>query len=626
MRLLSIELAGFKSFAKRVHVSFGPGITGVVGPNGSGKSNIAEAIRWVLGEQSTKALRAKERTDVIYSGSLGNADRAQVTLTFDNESRKFPVAAAEIAITRSLYRNSESRYMVNGEDVRLIDLHHMLASSGIGTKSYAVISQGTVDHYLTATPDARRELFDEATGIKPLKITLATSNQKLVRAHAHADEIRVVLAELTPRVTFLQRQINRYEKRDQWEQEFREKQRTWYASAWHTAQEATHSSQAVLEEAGQTIIRTRNARVAAEETKMQSIATSVQSVPKTPWATQVRTLLRASHAALENIVAGKTVDTQELQSLLASITKILQADGTHQSHAIPQSTTYAAASSALESARQQEIAAEREEAACRIGFEQAQRAVAHLEQEILRECGTQFLSALPDTPFDSLRSLGVNHSDLRQLADKISSVGQRDELVVKEYEEASKRAQQFSQQLQDIEATIQDITHCIDEVTIQMNNTFARQFEQINASFRSFFIDLFGGGEANLVQSVEGIDITVTPPRKRTRHISLLSGGERALTSLALLFAILQAQEPPFIVLDEVDAALDEANSRRFAILLKEQSHTTQSIVISHNRETMVVANVLYGVTMHADGVSTLYSVKLEDIAHEHLDVPAMQV
>lgn len=608
MRLLSVELVGFKSFAKRAYVSFGPGITGVVGPNGSGKSNIAEAIRWVLGEQSTKALRAKERTDVIYSGSLGNADRAKVTLTFDNESGKFPVAAGEIAITRALYRNSESRYMVNGEDVRLIDLQHMLASSGIGTKSYAVISQGTVDQYLTATPDARRELFDEATGIKPLKITLATSNQKLVRARAHADEIQVVLTELTPKVTFLRRQIDRYEKRDAWELQLREQQRAWYTAMWHTEQKTVHASQLSLQEAQGDIVRARNARMFAD----------VHAAPKTPWATQVRTLLRASHATLDAIVAGKTPDIKELRSLLASINNILQADDAPKTHT--------AASSTLESARQKEIAAEREEAACRIGLEQAERAAAQLEQEILRECGTQFLSSLPDTIFDASHSKSVDSEELRQLADKIASVGQRDELVVKEYEEAANRAQQFSDQLQDIEATIQDITQCIEEVSAQMDKTFARQFEQINASFRSFFTDLFGGGEANLVQSAEGIDITVAPPRKRARHISLLSGGERALTSLALLLAILQAQEPPFIVLDEVDAALDEANSRRFATLLKDQSHTTQSIVISHNRETMAAANVLYGVTMHADGVSTLYSVKIEDIAHEHLDVPAMQV
>lgn len=606
MQLLSADIQGFKSFAKRVHVSFGPGITGVVGPNGSGKSNIAEAIRWVLGEQSVKALRAKERTDIIYSGSIGNAAYARVTLTFDNESGKFPVEAGEIAIMRTLHRDGESRYTVNGEDVRLLDLQHMLAQAGIGTKSYAVISQGTVDQYLTATPAARRELFDEATGIKPLKITLNTSNQKLARAQAHADEIRVVLAELTPKVTFLQRQIDRYEKRDAWEQEFQEKQRAWYTATWHAKQEAIHASQTAAEEAQQAITRTQDARIAAENANIQSIAAPTLSV---------RALLRAAHTALTAIVKGETPDTKELQHLLISIHAVLNADEAQK----PRTPSLA-----LERARQAEIVAQRNEAASRIGLQQAEREAAALEQEIMRECGTQFLSSLPSTPIPE--TAPINPEDLRRLADKISAVGQRDELVVKEYEDASRRSQEFASQLQDIERTMQDIQRCIAEVTAQMDETFARQFEQINTSFQSFFSELFGGGSAQLTQSEEGIDITVTPPRKRTRHVSLLSGGERALTSLALLLAILNAQEPPFIVLDEVDAALDEANSRRFATLLKQQSHTTQSIVISHNRETMAAANVLYGVTMHADGVSTLYSVKIEDIAREHLDAPTIAV
>src|SRR3989344_1288816 len=624
MQLLSADIQGFKSFAKRVHVSFGPGITGVVGPNGSGKSNIAEAIRWVLGEQSVKALRAKERTDVLYSGSIGTVDRAFVQLTFDNESGKFPIDAAEIAIARTLYRDGESSYTVNGEDVRLLDLQHMLAQAGIGTKSYAVISQGTVNQYLTATPAARRELFDEATGIKPLKITLNTSNLKLARAKTHADEIRAVLAELTPKVTFLQRQIDRYEKRDAWEREFKEKQHEWYTAAWHEGQRAILASQTALQEAEQDIIRARNARIAAEEAKMESVVAPQATVPTTPFTTQARALLRASEHALASILGGKSLDNAELQKLIGAITALLEEKQAPAQKTASQNPDYTARSAALERARQDEIASERQGATARIGLQQAEREAAELEQEILRECGTEFLSRIPSTPIPE--TAFINPEELRRLADKISAVGQRDELVVKEYEEASKRAQEFSQQLGDIERTMQDIERCITEVTAQMDETFARQFEQINTSFQKFFIELFGGGSAHLTQNDEGIDITVTPPRKRTRHVSLLSGGERALTSLALLLSILNAQEPPFIVLDEVDAALDEANSRRFAMLLKQQSHTTQSIVISHNRETMASANVLYGVTMHADGVSTLYSVKLEEIAQEHLDAPTIAV
>lgn len=625
MKLVSIDIQGFKSFAKRSHIAFGPGITGVVGPNGSGKSNIAEAIRWVLGEQSLKALRGKERTDVIYSGSLGNVERAFVQLTFDNESGKFPVDAAEIAIARTLYKNGESRYMVNGEDVRLIDLQHMLAISGIGTKSYAVISQGTVDQYLQATPAGRRELFDEATGIKPLKITLTSAQQKLTKTKAHADEIRAIIAELAPRVTFLRRQIDRYEKRDAWEKELREKQHSSYRVSWHSNQETIHQLEIAQKEAEKRIIHTRSERITAEDAKMQLVMPAQRSSTTTPWSTQAKSLLKEVHDTLITIAEGTTIPKSTLHSITTSIAKLLEDQENSMPKATATSSEYTALSAKLEKARSLEIAAERDSAATGVALDEARRDVAGLEQEILRECGSQFFTDITNTSPASDHQ-ATNPEDLRALAEKIASIGTRDEMVVREYKEAQEREQHFQEQLHDIEHAMSDIEQCITDVSSQIRDTFNRQLQQITANFQVFFTELFGGGDAAITQDEEGVHVTVAPPRKRARHISLLSGGERALTSLALLLAVLQAQEPPFIVLDEVDAALDEANSRRFAQLLKKQAHTTQSIVISHNRETMAAANALYGVTMHSDGVSTLYSVKIEDISAINLDVPTMAV
>ncbi|MGH9856253.1 MAG: AAA family ATPase, partial [Acidobacteriota bacterium] len=181
MQLIRLEIQGFKSFARPLQLDFAPGLTAIVGPNGSGKSNIADAIRWVLGEQSTKMLRGKERTDVIFSGTQARpaARKARVTLVFSNETEGFPVEAPEVAITRTLALTGESTYQLNGEPILLADLHQLLAAARLGTKSYTVISQGMVDHYLTANPTARRELFDEATGIKALQLKLARAEQKM---------------------------------------------------------------------------------------------------------------------------------------------------------------------------------------------------------------------------------------------------------------------------------------------------------------------------------------------------------------------------------------------------------------------------------------------------------------
>jgi chromosome segregation protein len=164
-----------------------------------------------------------------------------------------------------------------------------------------------------------------------------------------------------------------------------------------------------------------------------------------------------------------------------------------------------------------------------------------------------------------------------------------------------------------------------------MQSQFAEQFQAIRQAFQEQFVTLFGGGSADLtiveqevseleeateeIQSpITGVEITVHPPGKKPSHLNLLSGGEKALTSLALLLAIVHVQQPPFVVLDEVDAALDEANSFRFAQMLHELKTKTQCIIITHNRETMGQADVLYGITMQQDGISQVYSVKLADV------------
>lgn len=700
MRLLSVDIQGFKSFAKRVHISFGPGITGIVGPNGSGKSNTAEAIRWVLGEQSSKALRAKERGDVIYTGEGGRSSRATVTLTFDNESGRFPIQAPEIAITRSLTLQGESEYLVNNEAIRLIDLQQMLAEAGIGTKSYTVISQGAVDRYLTATPQGRKELFDEATGIKSLQIKLNLSNQKLEKTRQHAEEVRAILTELTPRVTFLKRQVDRYDLREKYEFEFRINQALWYHNAWHNAskelerlqaeqsvfasriQEARATRERIEREtlekisgvqAHETVVRAYTAWKKERETLIQMLEKTTaerkhaeqllsqhdQGDVSVDWNTSARAVLQECEKCISAFLEDAPLDKEKLQNIHSSITKTLAKSETKKTTDItplvqavarlgaieqerrrqldalvePQKPSKEALESghshqdlsrALEQAREEEIQAQREDSAIASAQEQLRRDLTLLEQEILRECGTAALQKIT-TSLPEQKKVPTDQ-ELRLLSQKIASIGERDPLVIKEYEEAKIRFDSLQEQLLDIEAAMRDIEEWIAQVTTQMEENFQEQFTRIQHSFSQYFTELFGGGKAELRSTEEGMDIIVMPPKKRPRHVALLSGGERTLTSLALIFAILDVQTPPFIVFDEVDAALDEANSKRFAQLLATRSHTTQSIVISHNRETMSVADVLYGVTMHVDGTSHLYSVKIEDIANMPSETPQMQV
>ena len=171
MYLKSIEVQGFKSFANKIKFDFHNGITGIVGPNGSGKSNVADAVRWVLGEQRVKQLRGGSMQDVIFSGTENRRplSYASVAITLDNSDHKLPVEFEEVTVTRKLYRSGESEYLINGAACRLKDINEMFYDTGIGKEGYSIIGQGQIDKILSGKPEERRELFDEAAGIVKFK-------------------------------------------------------------------------------------------------------------------------------------------------------------------------------------------------------------------------------------------------------------------------------------------------------------------------------------------------------------------------------------------------------------------------------------------------------------------------
>ena len=167
MYLKSIEMQGFKSFADRTLMEFREGITGIVGPNGSGKSNIADAVRWVLGEQSAKQLRGGNMQDVIFSGTQSRKPLgfAAVTITLDNADKKLAIDYDTVAVTRRLFRSGESEYLMNGHACRLRDIQELFYDTGIGKEGYSIIGQGRIDEILSRKSEDRRQVFEEAAGI-----------------------------------------------------------------------------------------------------------------------------------------------------------------------------------------------------------------------------------------------------------------------------------------------------------------------------------------------------------------------------------------------------------------------------------------------------------------------------
>ncbi len=211
MYLKSIEVHGFKSFANKIVFDFHNGITGIVGPNGSGKSNVADAVRWVLGEQSARQLRGASMQDVIFAGTENRrpVSYAYVSITLDNVDHVLPVSYDEVTVARRVYRSGESEYLLNGSTCRLKDVAELFYDTGIGKEGYSIIGQGQIERILSGRPEERRELFDEAAGIVKFKRRKAATHKKLERERENLVRIKDILSELERQAAPLERQAQK---------------------------------------------------------------------------------------------------------------------------------------------------------------------------------------------------------------------------------------------------------------------------------------------------------------------------------------------------------------------------------------------------------------------------------
>jgi chromosome segregation protein len=223
MRLQQIEIAGFKSFAKKATLSFNSPVTAVVGPNGSGKSNVVEAFRFVLGEQSMKSMRGKSGADLIFRGGAGapKLSRASVAITFDNSDKVFqfqtgetksPVLFDTVTFSRELFADGTSKYSMNGTEIKLKQMVELLSSVNIGTSSHHIISQGEADGILRANAKDRREILEDALGLKIYHHRIKESESKLEKTLETLKEVGLLRRELAPHLSFLKKQVEKIEK------------------------------------------------------------------------------------------------------------------------------------------------------------------------------------------------------------------------------------------------------------------------------------------------------------------------------------------------------------------------------------------------------------------------------
>jgi len=759
MYLQKLEIQGFKSFANKTILEFPTasrekkGITAIVGPNGSGKSNIADAIRWVLGEQSVKMLRGKKSEDVIFSGSDKKArlGLAEVSLYFNNEDKVIPIDYPEVVITRRLYRDGESEYLINKAKVRLQDIVMLLAKAQFAQRTYCVIGQGMVDAVLSATLEERKEFFDEAAGVLQYRIKREQALNKFKATLENLAQTDLMIKEIEPRLRSLTRQVRRLERREEIEKELKDLQKQYYGKLWGELELKIKGQKAKAEE----IEINKNVKEKKLKEIIDSLALAERKSKRTDVFNQLqaeyeriferKNTLKEKEIVLKNkiemsrrveIEEGKPIsnldiinklerflerqdillrkilevksvediegikrDAQLLKEDFKKFIEILKNPSSEIKKIIHEDPTLV---KELEEVRreiektfeelkeiQNKIANFNEEEErknkelfdLQREFQNVQNEVndltrqdndikielarwetrkEDLKNEVERELGgVNVLQS--EIGENSIKfGAGVREAEIlpkiEQLKHQLELIGGIDPETVKEFKETKERYDFLYSQAKDLEEAIKSLEKAIEELDEAIQKQFDQAFRRINEEFEKYFKILFNGGKASLIkvivtpeveegeegvgqieeekkkpsvieeaekfskqlkekekESYSGIEIQATPPGKRLKSINMLSGGERALTSIALLCAIISNNPSPFVVLDEVDAALDEANSIRFAEILDQLSNKTQFIVITHNRAAMHKALVLYGVTMGDDGVSKLLSVNLTE-------------
>ncbi len=755
MYLKKLETTGFKSFANKTVLDFPRGVTAIVGPNGSGKSNVADAVRWVLGEQSMKSLRGKKSEDIIFTGSDKKAkmSAAIVSLYLDNKDKKIPIDFEEVVITRKLFRNGDSEYLINKSRVRLSDIIDLLAKSGVSQRGYCVINQGMADSILSATPAERMVIFEEATGVRQFQIKKQQTINKLEATRKNLERVTDLLNEIEPRLVSLKRQANKAQKRGEVELSLRTEQEKLFSHIWsglnqdnkkycserEKLEKRIEEYSAQIAEIKNNLSKSENnnENYSAEFNNLQKEAESLREVindfqknlsiiegriqvekekeQKTKtleympinlgyvkeklsgvisayndFLSMIESLKNIGDVKLiyergievknnvENLLkevgSGKIIQNEKGAEFDDSHLKKLKAEEVMASDKIREyNEKYEQIKNRIYELNKQEqdkrqiffklekeLQIKQEEInrfkdnLNRINIELAKFEVRKedLVNEIKDEFGSdEFINKLHNKKLQQEQSENYfnqeeSRSIVRKLKFQLEQIGGIDPLIVEEYEETEKRFEFLSTQSEDLSKASNSLREIIKELDEKVEKIFKNSFKKINEEFNRYFKIIFSGGKAGLSikyselkkerndaverdgnnensneeerdkdqeQRIAGIEINAAPPGKKISSLDMLSGGERALTSIAILFAIISNNPPPFSVIDEIDAALDEANSTRLSKIIKDVSLKTQFIMITHNREMMQQARVLYGVTMHDDGVSKIISLQLEE-------------
>lgn len=783
MYLKSISMQGFKSFAKKVNLDLSTPVTGVVGPNGSGKSNVAEAIRFVLGEQSMKGLRSKSGSDLIFKGSshLSPLSRASVSMHLDNRNKKVNeklinanheisntlsnfISLDEIILTREIYSDGASEYLINGTKVRLKDVQELLAMANISASGHTIVNQGEADRILLSNNIDRREMIEDALGLRIYHMRIKEGEKKLDKVKTHLNEIELMRRENLPHLNYLKKQVKELEKReeeitslsdmlkvylykenidiekkkkeihndgienrianlegelhalleakkieeenndkekdntekDKLETEInslsqkinslniereniykeilnldveikflikkeeeiknkknleaeREKIEKYFINKndfhnfendreniWKDIFNSSNSQKynelseylkkANIEEKEFFIkIKNINPLEVSDKENVESDNFALEIKSLNTKKEEKNSLLFNLDKDIKELNENKNKLSEELNNLKSkSVEKSFRLDNDILQAKLNLEKLY----SQKESIKMKEENLKNQEE----NFEHITRDMVivlgtntfkyrSFNEENMTELERNFLNMLQN---DLLRK--IERSKMRIEETGVANAGD----VMEEYKTLSERDEFLTHEITDLESSRINLENLINDLKNTLLLDFNAGLEKINLNFNKYFSEIFEGGNASLAiekkikklneenldeeeNNEPGIEIAVNLPQKKVKDLQMLSGGERALSSIALIFAMSSINHPPFMVLDETDAALDEANARKYGKMVRKLAENSKLLVITHNRETMNQCDVLYGVTVGAEGCSKLLSIKFDE-------------
>ncbi len=783
MYLKSITLQGFKSFGKKSRLFFEPGVGVIVGPNGSGKSNIADAISWVLGQQSPKSLRGSSMGDVIFKSKSEEMGIAEVSLLFDNSDKTLDVEFRDVRFTRRVYSEGGSDYFINSSPSRLMDIQEMIADTGIGKGLHVIINQGQINEIALLKPEERRMVIDEVLGISKHKIRRNKALARLLkvkddigRVDDLTDEIRRTMDPLEieakraiefakisnslkqEEISFIIANINALNNTwDRQNQIYKESEArlvkinssvselealkgdllksvgTTQAEfdSWKNKIDIFNSEKnrltnlIVLVESKKNVFSTllnmfemefeddsstgieQSGQLSDEEGSkiiktgfLQDIIERLMDIEGLflKFQEKIKEILKNEKIKIRIEEEGDLIQKQ-LSELLDKVKdESLPAGQDKGSIKLVARGDEAEIRKKSQAARESRIKKINNiKNICNLNFERAKKIkellnVFSMQQEnigkrlypeferrqTLITGNQQKINAISG----KIQKLEGTRSDLEnnlykvdlkkeQIKDKVKSVTMvivdnynlsmeyaaknyrpckdireteirvkrfKDELrrygsvnpnAAIEFGRIKKRYDFLIEQKTDLVESKEKLEQLIMDINKRIGDFFLEKFEEINQSFKYYFKTLFPNGEGEMqlekggngADDDIGVDLKVDIGNNKLVPLSLLSGGEKSLVSLAFLFSIFSINPSPFYVFDEADAALDDANLDRFHSMIKKFSKKQQVIIITHQKKTMEIAETIYGITMQSDGISKVIAEKIKKDQKENAKV-----